>query len=237
MQRYAVLLSGGIDWLNNHPRYLNDLRLAYSVLVDHYGFDKDKVFVAYADGTATDLDGDGQNDIFCPALPADLQGLLVDLSTRMTPDDFFFLLVSNHGDRTVPNTMQVYLWLWDEESITDEELADLLDRLPGRAMLLVFGQCYSGSLIATLAGPNRVICTACAWDEVSWARPGRVYDEFLYHFLSTLRGQTPEGGSVPHNQTIREAFLYARAQDSRPEHPQYSDPSAIGSRLTLHGLP
>jgi hypothetical protein len=60
MQRYAVLLSGGIDWLNNHPRYLNDLRLAYSVLVDHYGFDKDKVFVAYADGTATDLDGDGQ---------------------------------------------------------------------------------------------------------------------------------------------------------------------------------
>jgi hypothetical protein len=155
----------------------------------------------------------------------------------MTPDDFFFLLVSNHGDRTVPNTMQVYLWLWDEESITDEELADLLDRLPCRAMLLVFGQCYSGSLIATLAGTNRVICTACAWDEVSWARPGGVYDEFLYHFFSTLQGQTPEGGPVPRNQTVREAFLYARAQDSRSEHPQYSDPSGIGSRLTLHGLP
>jgi len=81
-----------------------------------------------------------------------------------------------------------------------------------------------------------VICTACAWDEVSWSRPGGGYDGFLYHFLSTLQGQTPEGGSVPHNQTIREAFLYACAQDSRPEHPQYSDPSGIGSRLTLHGL-
>ena len=48
MERYALLLSGGINRLLNHPRYLNDLRLfaaltdafglrAYSALVQHYG--------------------------------------------------------------------------------------------------------------------------------------------------------------------------------------------------------
>ncbi len=56
MERYALLLSGGVNRLLNHPRYLNDLRLAYSTFVRHYGFDKDKVFVLYADGQDVDLD-------------------------------------------------------------------------------------------------------------------------------------------------------------------------------------
>jgi hypothetical protein len=237
MDRYAVWLSGGINLWNNHARYLNDLKMAYPILTQHYGFEKDRVFAVYADGSPVDLDGDGRSEVYCEASPSRVSDLFDQLAASMDSADLFYLFVSNHGGATQPGTTRVHIWLWYDTYLTHEELADLLDRLPGRAMLLVFGQCYGGSLIATLAGPNRVICTACAWDEVSWARPGRVYDEFLYHFLSTLRGQTPEGGSVPHNQTIREAFLYARAQDSRPEHPQYSDPSAIGSRLTLHGLP
>jgi len=36
--------------------------------------------------------------------------------------------------------------------------------------------------------------------------------------------------------SLREAFLYAAAHDSRPETPQYYEsPAGLGSRLTLSG--
>jgi hypothetical protein len=62
-----------------------------------------------------------------------------------------------------------------------------------------------------------------------------MYDEFLYHFLSTLRGETPEGEQIPEHRNINDAFLYARAQGRKDEYPQISDPSKIGNTLTLEG--
>ena len=233
MERYAVLLSGGVNRLLNHPRYLNDLRLAYSTLVQHYEFDKEKVFVLYADGQKIDLDGDGQSEISFSASKKNLNALFAELRSKISSDALFCMFVTNHGEQTVPGTMNVHIYLWDDTHMTDTELAELLSKLQCQHMLLVFGQCYSGGLIAKLAAPNRIICTACAWDEPSWARTGLMYDEFLYHFLSTLMGEIPEGEQIPEHRNISDAFLYAKAQDSKDEHPQISDPSRIGNALTL----
>ena len=246
MERYALLLSGGVNRLLNHPRYLNDLRLfvaltdafglrAYSTLVQHYGFDKDKVFVLYADGQDVDLDNDGQSEISFSASKENLNALFAELRSKISGDALFCMFVTNHGEQTVPGTMNVHIYLWNDTYITDTELAELLKKLQCRYMLLVFGQCYSGGLIAKLAAPNRIICTACAWDELSWARTGLMYDEFLYHFLSTLRGETLEGEQIPEHHAISDAFRYTKAQDSKDEHPQISDPSGIGNALTLEG--
>jgi len=265
MERYALLLSGGVNHLLNHPRYLNDLRLTYTTLVRHYGFDKKKVFASltdafglrfvlyffllflmmelfflkekfgYADGQAVDLDGDGQSEIDFAASKAHLNALFAELQSKMSRDTLFCMFVTNHGGQTVSGTMNVHIYLWDDVYITDTELAELLSKLQCRYMLLVFGQCYSGGLIAKLAAPNRIICTACGWDELSWARTGLMYDEFLYHFLSTLRGETPEGEQIPEHRYISDAFQYTKAQDSKDEHPQISDPSQIGNALTLEG--
>ncbi len=233
MERYAVLLSGGVNHLLNHSRYLNNLRLAYSTLVQHYGFDKEKVFVLYADGQEVDLDGDDQSEVFFSASKENLNALFAELGSKIIGDDLFCMFVTNHGEQTVPGTMNVHVYLWDDTYITDTELAELLSKLQCLHILLIFGQCYGGGMIAKLAAPNRIICTACAWDEPSWARTGLMYDEFLYHFLSTLGGKTPEGEQIPEHRNISDAFLYAKTQDSKNEHPQISDPTGIGNALTL----
>jgi len=235
MERYAVLLSGGVNRLLNHSRYLNDLKLVYSILVQHYQFDKEKVFVLYADGQKVDLDGDGQSEVSFSASKENLNDLFAELQSKISGDALFCMFVTNHGEQTVPDTMNVHIYLWNDTHMTDTALAELLSKLQCQHMLLVFGQCYGGGMIAKLAAPNRIICTACAWDEPSWARTGLIYDEFLYHFLSTLRGKTPEAEQIPEHRSIGDAFLYARTQDSKDEHPQISDPSGIGKDLTLEG--
>ena len=49
--KYAVLFSGGVDIMNAHVRYWNDLKFMYSALVGPLGFPEENVIVLYADGS------------------------------------------------------------------------------------------------------------------------------------------------------------------------------------------
>lgn len=233
-KRYALLLSGGINSWNNFPRYLNDLRLMYETLTQFYSFPKENVWVLYADGVEVDLDGDGENEVYSKASKAILEQLFAQLATVLDENVLFCWLVTNHGDRHPDEGARI--WLWNEEYLTETEVAALLDPLPCRYQLFVFQQCFSGALITRLSRQDRIICTACAQDEPSYARDALDYDEFLYHFFTTLRGSTPDGEFIAHHRTIQSAFQYAQTHDIQPEHPQYIDPSGIGQTLTLEGF-
>ena len=55
---WAILISGGANYWNNHARYWNDLSEIYEILTVTYGYEADKVFVLYADGDPPYADPD-----------------------------------------------------------------------------------------------------------------------------------------------------------------------------------
>lgn len=90
--------------------------------------------------------------------------------------------------------------------------------------------------------PGRVITTACEATTSSCNR-NSVYDEFLYHWVSAIVGETPEGMPVGADSnddgyiSMEEAYLCALWNDSMPEIPQYlSNPENLGTFLDLSGL-
>ncbi|MGE0613678.1 MAG: hypothetical protein AB7O70_15155 [Hyphomicrobiales bacterium] len=134
------------------------------------------------------------------------------------------------------------MWLW-KEAIEDRQFATLVNIPPFRNLAVCMGQCHSGGFIDNLAGPNRVIATACRQDQLSFdCDTEGPFDEFLYHWTAAVRGRTPGGQGVDAdtnndgNVSLREAFAYAAGQDSQPETPQYYEGTpGLGSGLTLFG--
>lgn len=244
MANFAVLISGGYDAGGNHPRYLNDLREMYRTLVLTCGYPKSNVFVLYADGRAADLDGDGASEISAAATVGEVTALLgTTLARLITDQDLLFVFTTNHGGLVDATAGRVRLWLWNG-SIEDRQFAGLVTGLRFRHLVVCMSQCYSGGFIDDLAGPNRVIATACRHDEPSWACDTEGdFDEFAHHWTAAVRGQVPSGQPVwadldgDGRVSLRDAFQYAVQNDSRPESPQYFEsPSGLGSQLTLSGL-
>jgi len=243
--KYAVLISGGVDAASNYPRYLNDLTEIYWTLRNVYGYPDANIFVLYADGPGGTQGGPSWVDY--PATKANVLAVFSHLQAIMTPSDQLFVYVTNHGGQITSGTNQAKIWLWNYDWIADWEFANAVNPLRGWKYL-VFEQCYSGGMIDNLAGPDKVIATAADWDEPSWACDGVGdygdcgswnYDEFVLHWTAAVKGRSP--GGTPVNADVDgsgmveldEAFNYARTHDSRAETPQYSDPGLIGGSSTL----
>lgn len=238
-QKYAVLLSGGVDNANNHARYLNDLTEVYWTLRNVYGYSPSNIYVLYANGT-------GASWVTHAATKANVLSVFSMLQGAMTSLDEMFMYVTNHGGQIVSGTNQARIWLWNYESIADWEVANQVGLLPsGAEKYFVFEQCYSGGLVDNLAGVNRHIATAANWNEVSFASDGvndqgngaLTFDEFVLHWTAAITGSYPNGWPLLSNAdtnfdgniSLDEAFFYARTWDSAAETPQRSNPSGIGT--------
>ncbi|AGB01615.1 Peptidase C13 family [Methanoregula formicica SMSP] len=242
MEKYALLVSGGVNASSNYGRYLNDLMEIYKTLVTKCGYPKANITVLYADGSPHDLDGDGASEISASATKANLLNAFTTMKTKVTANDLFFFYSTNHGGQVTTGTNKAKLWLWNAEFIQDTEFAVCLDAMSYKLAILTMEQCYSGGFLDNLQGANRVIATACRWDQVSWACDSHGnYDEFVYHWTAAVRGQQPDGTVVDASGgdgkvTLKEAFDYAKANDSTAEEPQYyENPAGIGSQYTLCG--
>jgi len=238
-QKYAILLSGGVDNANNHPRYLNDLTEIYWTLRNVYGYLPSNIYTLYADGT-------GPAWVTNAATKTNVLSVFSTLQAAMSSSDELFMYVTNHGGQIVSGTNQARIWLWNYESIADWEIANRVNALPGGAeKYFVFEQCYSGGLVDNLAGANRHIATAANWNEVSYASDGvndqgngaLTFDEFVLHWTAAVTGAYPNGWPLLSNAdtnfdtviSLDEAFFYARTWDSATETPQRSNPSGIGT--------
>lgn len=256
-KKYHVLLSGGVNsWMNN-ARYLNDLKFMYHTLQTRFkGNGDDNVYVIYADGVNVDFDGDGDNDVDYAATKANVVGVLTTLSNNLKEDDILFVHVNNHGG--YESGKDCYVCLYYEEQITDDEFAALINKIQAGQMKFLFKQCYSGGMIddlKALTGKNMVVATACKHDEFAWGAetpPGYGadgYGEFTYWWISAVyEGYPPFGfpGTHPNSPdpkiadvndddkvSMKEAFDFAKANDRRPETPQYYASPAEANDWTL----
>ncbi len=254
---YAIIISGGYDRFNNYERYWNDCAAIYSTLRNVYNYDRSHIYVLMADGTnpaidrrrldgtydssPLDLDGDGVDDIQFAATKANITTVFNTLSRIMTNEDNLFIYTTDHGG--VHSEQDVFMYLWNE-TIEDYEFATEVNKITAKTMNIVMEQCNSGGFIDNLAGPNRVIATACKADQSSFAMPPNYdYNEFVFHWTSAIAGQTPLGTIVNADTnnddfvTANDAFIYAKTQDTQSESPQYSSqPTNLGLRLTLSGV-
>ncbi len=247
---YAVLLSGGADQGNNHIRYYNDTAFMHSTLKEVYGLLDADIYVLVSDGTnpapdrsdgtnsPPDLDGDGVDDIEGPCTLAAIQGVFTELAARVTAQDQVFFFTTDHGGSQ--SGWDVYLNLWGEE-MNDDVLAGLVNALPPAQFIFTMEQCFSGGFEDDLqTAPPRVFSSAAPYDNYSYAMSNLVYDEYVYYWISAVRGEDPYGTPVNADTngdgqvTMDEAFLYAEAHDTAPEVPQYAEnPTGLGATVSL----
>ncbi len=136
-------------------------------------------------------------------------------------------------------------------TITDDELAVMLDQINPAYMTIVMEQCNSGGFIDDLSRSNRVIYTAAEDETVSWG------NLFIRNTISAFKGERVSGAAsvdplqadINGNGEIdfAEAFRFSTDNDSYPEVPQYDDngdgiysaaipngsEGALGAQITL----
>lgn len=258
---YAIILSGGVNRMANYERYWNDGSFIYQTLANNYCIPKEHIYPLMSDGSDPaqdvrciaggfksqnlDLDNDGINDIKLAATKNNISNILDSLSNIMQPDDHLFIYVIDHGG-TANNSS--YICLWNNETLYDYELADMLTPLTNNFVNIsvVLGQCYSGGFIESLTKAGCVVASASASDESSWACGDIPYDEFVYQWTCGVNGANHLGASNSYKAdtdsngrvTMEEAFAYAKANDRQTaEHPQYvSIPTSIGEDLAFNHI-
>ena len=250
--RWAVLMNGGYDQYNNHVRYWNDLSNIYITLNAVYDFPDENIIVLCSDGlnpapdqsngqnSHPDLDGDGDDDIMYACTLANVNMVFASLAENFTGTEKLFVFTTDHGSSLGGwNTVQN---LWNHEILTDAHFASLLHAVPAFEIICTFEPCYSGGFLDDVVVPPGpiVASSACRHDEYSWAMNNLQYDEYVFHWTAAVKGQDAYGTPVDAdiNQdgfvTMDEAYIYAEAHDTQPEHPQYDEyPQGIGSLISL----
>lgn len=250
---YAVIISGGMDAEQNFERYWNDCSAIYCALRQKYGYPKDHIFVLMSDGTdsgadrrlnngqlvssSLDLDGDGNDDVQYAATYKNVVDVFNILAGRVTENDDLFIFTTDHGGQT--SGRDVYMCLW-KEIMSDKQFSEQVSKVKAKRINICMGQCYSGGFIDDLQAPNRVIATACDYDQFSFCMSDYQYEEYIYHWISAVWGQTPQGKKVNADfnndgfVSMQEAFEYAKANDTQMETPQYfSSAQKVGYNLPL----
>ena len=214
---YAIIINGGESRLVNYNWYWKDCSLVYKILVNHYNYDKNKIYVLMADGKdpridmhsfdgstqyitqPLDLDGDGIDDIKYSARKATISAIFDTLARKITSADNVFIYVTDHGGEgsTIEtwnnlDTMQMHDPQYPWEYFTQTEFANEINKLSvAKSINVVMNPCYSGGYISSLDGNNRVITTSCAAGEKAWPYWNYSYSDFTYHWASAVLGYTP----------------------------------------------
>ncbi len=212
MERYALLVSGGIDKINNYRRYQNNLAFAYNMLVNKLGYKQENVIVLYADGRAIEYEG-----AKIGSTSATKANLLLSLRKFHYKSDWqLVIIISNHGGSE--NDGFINLWGCNEY-ITLQEFSQEMNALQGKKVVIM-GQCYGGNIMKYNI-KNTCIVTANGENLPSFSRLFTVgeepkYDEFLYHFISYFNGCYPDGTELltcTRVNSVEHAFQYAWEND------------------------
>lgn len=209
MGKYALLLSGGINGQCNYPRYRNDLEWVYRVLTEDCYYKQENIKVFYADGKPLMCDGQ-----YIIAYPADKQSIIrymEEMAQRLTEQDNFTLVVSNHGGETPAGGC---IYLWGAIGLELKELVALLKPVKARKHIIL-GECFGGNILNWNI-ENACIITANEMGQPSYTSPLKPdYDELIRHMFSYIHKAYPDGTGVPQGANdVREAYQFACEQDA-----------------------
>lgn len=197
INRWAIILSGGMNKLNNPSRFWNDCRYFYVTLTQYLGFDQGHIFCLVSDGTnpsadrrigdevydnsPLDFDDDGDDDIQYSATESNLSLVFDILSELVSPGDEVLIFMTDHGS---PNAQYM---MWGSGVLTGTELNHELNKLGSNVTIdIVMGQCYSGAFAPfVLTAPNRSLTTSCTSSQTALTL-SYSYNYFLRAWTSML---------------------------------------------------
>lgn len=177
MKKMAILFAGGVNAQYSYTRYENDLKLAYTVLRDKWGFNENDIFIFLGYGKPIEYNG---NKILTKiALKRLLLESFKSIADELTKDDCFVFIVSNHG------TEHAYINMWGNDLLGINEFETYINEIKANK-LIVMGQCFGGDFLR-LKLSNTCMITANEPGKITYVRLlDRNYDEFLYLFFSYL---------------------------------------------------
>jgi len=223
-EKYAVLYSGGIQPGKDYFRYWNDIIYMYFILLMH-GYNSTNIYVIYKDGVAED----SYTPVHYPATHDSLDTVFNILSAEMGYRDELFFYTTNHGGS---GGISAWYPMDSGGALTHLQVSDWLDSITCDHMVVIMEQCVSGKFIPYISAQNRIIMTACSASQSSYScdYEGN-WDEFVYHFMCALVEIPWNGDDITIESdfnnddkiSMREAYLWAVTQDSRPETPLYND--------------
>lgn len=149
-----------------------------------------------------------------------------DEAHEWTVENVYHQDLNGDGDTLDRVGFDEVLFLEGGESMTDDEFASEVSKITSyRKMIFLMGQSFAGGFCHDLAGPNRIIMTACAEKQFAWAKRGTGMSEFVFQYLRALREEHLPAflrGSPP---SVAGAFNKAYGADRmRPlETPTYDD--------------
>jgi len=248
--RYAVLIAAAdpdFDEFWNDLKIMHDILIDVYGYIDDGdpGFDPttDNIAVLYGNGD------DMKKGKYAPHSPItdlaatkdNIQTVFTKLNGVMTNNDFLFVFTFDHGNYEDINENghadlgESAMLHTQDGDIRDDDFASsyvgLIQHYSRR--VFVMQQCFGGGFIDDLSNARTVILTASRGDEIAWRADdnpnqenenvrGTVFNhgEFNYHFMSALRGVTPQGNAVNADGngngyvSIAEAFNYVFFWDS-----------------------
>ncbi|MDF2885157.1 MAG: Peptidase family [Clostridiaceae bacterium] len=216
MNKYALLISGGIDEEHNFVRYSNDLGYIYDVLINKLSYIKDNIEIFYADGRNLIYVKDSENTFIVNTNAATSNNILNKLlhyKNIVNEDDLLFIIISNHGD--LQNNQEAIINMWTSyDTLSQTIFAQYLNNINCKK-IIVQGQCYSGNALQ-INVDNSITISGNEKNMPTLACDDYEYDEFLYHFISYYNGNYPNKGKlniINDNLSIESAFDYAKNND------------------------
>lgn len=230
--KWAVIISGGINANYNYIRYRNDCTAIYNVLKYKYHFPANHIIVIMANGASYDFDGDGVNDVNYSANNTNISSVFTTLGQNVQDGDEILVFVTDHGGRE--NNVS-YICLWGNQKLYPSAFNTQINKITTQANKhIVLGQCFSGGFVSAISGPQVTVATACSASQVSYSTSNYQYDEFLYHWTAAIMGQYPSGtlvtGADSNNDgkiSLIEAFSYAQTHDTQSETPQFYQSTSL----------
>jgi hypothetical protein len=152
-----------------------------------------------------------------------------DEAHEWTMENVYHQDLNGDGDTLDRVGFDEVLFLAGGESITDDEFASEVSKITSYGkMIFLMGQGFAGGFCHDLAGPNRIIMTACAEKQCAWALHGEPMSEFMLQYLRALREVHLPAALLGLPPSVATAFNSAyRADRIRPlETPTYDDDGA-----------
>lgn len=216
---FAVLVGTGSDQANTSKWYWGDMAMMYNILHEQNVPDAN-IFIHFADGNpettnetcwncVLDLDGDENDELINPATIADITTSIEQIEGLINEGDEFIFLYSGEGDDTLINgVLESKLLFWGgEDKMDDEIISDWINVLTGKKTMIISAD-YSGGFINNAVEDEIMVFTSTGIHEGNvpdvenktypeiW-ESGYIYSEFLYYFLSAVRGWFPPDFQPP----------------------------------------
>lgn len=158
------------------------------------------------------------------------------LAERSGPEDLLFMYFTSHG--SADHQLILQQPRLELDNLPAAELAQLLEPLSERNLVLVISACYSGGFIEPLKSPRRLVMTAARSDRTSFGCADE--NDFTYF------GRALFAEALQQTRDLTEAFHLAQARVAEreaadhyePSEPQlWAPPAVVAHWQALQGIP